>query len=75
MDTLEIKLELQRMIEAESDPSILEAIRELLQKQKIDPVLQEKMVSRALKAEEDFKAGRFYTREEVIQRTNKFVGK
>ena len=47
MDTLEIKLELQRMIEAESDPSILEAIRELLQKQKIDPVLQEKMISSA----------------------------
>ena len=37
----------------------------LLLKSSLDPILKEKLTSRALKAEEDIKAGRVYTREEL----------
>tara|TARA_R110001599_G_scaffold221395_7_gene420034 strand:+ start:318 stop:461 length:144 start_codon:yes stop_codon:yes gene_type:complete len=36
----------------------------LLVKSSLDPNLREKLTSRALKAEEDIKAGKVYTREE-----------
>ena len=36
----------------------------MLVKSSLDPNLREKLTSRALKAEEDIKAGKVYTREE-----------
>lgn len=71
MDTIEIKTELQQMIELESDVQILEAIRTILQKTNFDPVLKAKLTSRALKSEEAIKAGKVFTKEEVIQRTQR----
>ena len=75
METITIKEELKQRIDLEDNPVILNAIKDLLSHPPIDLVLQEKLVSRALKAEEDFKAGRIYTREEVIDRTDKFLNK
>lgn len=71
MDTLEIKIELQQMIELESDIQILEAIRTILQKTNSDPLLKEKLTNRALRSEEAIKMGKVFTREEVIQRTQR----
>jgi len=75
MDNLALKEEIKQRIDQEDDPAILDAVKDLLNHPPIDPVLQAKLVSRALKAEEDFKAGRIYSKEEVIGRTNKFLNK
>ena len=64
MRAMEIKKELRILIEKENDLHILEAIKTLLVKSSLDPTLKEKLTSRALKAEEDIKEGRVYTREE-----------
>jgi len=68
MSTLELKSELQHMIERETDVTILKAIRTILVKTSLDPVLKEKLIVRALKSEEDIKAGRVYSRDEVVKR-------
>lgn len=69
MSAVEIKTELQQMIEHETDMKVLEAIRTILLKTGLSPVLKEKLTLRALKSEEDIKAGRVYSKEEVISRT------
>lgn len=74
MKTADIKTELRELIEKESDNSILEAIRTLLTKTRLNPVLKEKLTSRALKAEEDIKAGRVMNRKELELRLNKRFG-
>lgn len=75
MDTEIIKEELKLLIDKEDDPAILDAVKELLNNPPIDLILQEKLISRALKSLEDIRAGRVLTKEEVIQRTNHLVGK
>lgn len=71
MTTAGIKTELQKMIENETDMRVLEAIRTILQKTSLNPILKEKLTGRALKSEEDIKAGRVFSKEEVIQHTNR----
>ncbi len=71
MSAIEIKTELQQMIERETDLGVLQAILTILQKTGLDPVLKEKLSSRASKSEEDIKAGRVFSREEVVQRTSR----
>lgn len=70
MSVVEIKSELQKMIENETDYSVLQAIRTLLKKTSLNPVLKEKLTIRALKSEEDIRDGRVFSKEEVIKRTN-----
>lgn len=74
MKTADIKTELRELIDKESDNSILEAIRTLLKKTRLNPILKEKLTSRALKAEEDIKAGRVMNREELELRLDKRLG-
>ena len=69
METIIIKQVLIRLIEAENDPTILGAIKDLLNPIAIDPILEEKLISRALKAEEDIKAGRVYSEEEFFNKS------
>jgi hypothetical protein len=40
----------------------------------LDPVLKERLTSRALKAEEDIRAGRVYTREEFEKKLDDRLG-
>jgi len=68
MNTIEIKTELQQMIEQEKDMGILEAIRTILQKTRLDPVLKEKLTERALRSEKDISEGRLWSKEETAQR-------
>ena len=71
MSTLQLKAELQQMIEQEFDLEILNAVRLILQKERNDPILQQKLTIRALKSEADIKAGRVFTVEEVLKRTQR----
>ena len=71
MNAVEIKTELQQMIEHENDISVLEAIRTILLKTGLNPILKEKLTLRALKSEDDIKAGQVFGKEEVIQRTTR----
>ncbi len=71
MGVVEIKTELQRMIEQETDVTVLEAIRTLLLKTSLNPILKEKLTTRALKSEEDIATGRIFSKDEVIQRNSR----
>ena len=64
METITIKEELKQRIDLEDNPVILNAIKDLLFPEENDPIYKEKLISRALKADEDIKAGRVYTSEE-----------
>jgi hypothetical protein len=69
MSAADLKTELQRMIEQETDINILKAIRTILQKTSPNHVLMEKLTSRALKSEADIQAGRVFDKEGAIKGT------
>lgn len=71
MSTGELRTELQKMIEQEADVTVLKAIRTILQKTSLNPALKEKLTSRALKSEADIKAGRVFSKSDVIKRTSR----
>jgi hypothetical protein len=71
MSTVELKTELQKMIEQEKDMGVLEAIRTILKKTSLDPALKEKLTARALKSEQDIEGGNLLSKEEIIQRTQR----
>ena len=66
MSAVEIKTEVQQLIENETDLSVLQAIRTILLKTGLNPILKEKLTQRALKSEENIKSGRVFTKEEVV---------
>ena len=72
MDNFAIKEELKQRIDLEDNPIVLDAVKDLLNH---PPVLQAKLVSRALKAEEDIKAGRVYTSEEFKSKVNEHIAR
>lgn len=72
MKAEDIKTELRELIEKETDSSILEAIKTLLKKSSLNPVLKQKLTSRALKANEDIAAGRVMDRKEL---ESKLIGR
>jgi hypothetical protein len=71
MGANEIKTELWQLIEHETDISVLQAIHTILLKTGLNPKLKEKLTLRALKSEEDIKANRVFSKEDVIRRTNR----
>ena len=71
MTTSGIKTELQKMIEHETDMTVLQAIHTILQKTSLNPVLKEKLTARALRSEEEIKEGRVLGKDEVIRRTTR----
>jgi len=71
MSSITIKSDLQKMIAEQDDINVLEAIYTLLQKTSLNPELKIKLTSRAKKAEEDIVSGRVFTKDEVIQKTNR----
>jgi hypothetical protein len=75
MTTISIKTELKELIERERDVSILKAIKALLQKTTLDTTLREKLSRRAMRAEEDIKADRTFSRAEIVKQTNKLIKK
>ncbi|MFM8851054.1 MAG: hypothetical protein ACKOE5_11750 [Cytophagales bacterium] len=69
------KQELVRMIESVNNPEILDALKSLLSDWDKDSMIKQRMVFGALRSEEDFKAGRVYTREQVTEKTNGHLNK
>jgi hypothetical protein len=74
MGEIDIKQELRTLIEKENDLHVLEAIKTLLVKSSLNPILKEKLTSRALKAEKDIKSGRVYTKEEFEKKLDNGLG-
>ena len=72
METSTIKEELKQRIDLEDNPVILKAIKDLLFPEENDPIYKEKLISRALKADEDIKAGRVYTSEEFFKKSQEY---
>lgn len=58
------------MIDNTDDINVLRAILTLLKKTKTDSVLKSKLTGRAEKSESDIKAGRLFTKQDVIDITN-----
>lgn len=65
MNSINIKEEIRSLIDKENDRHVLEVIKNLLMKSNLDPILKEKLTSRALKAERDIGDGNVFTREEL----------
>ena len=74
MNTAEIREELRNLIDQENDYSILEAIKTLLKKSSLDPVLKDKLISRAMKSEADIAEVRVMDRQEFEEKLNGRMG-
>ncbi|AFL82701.1 hypothetical protein Belba_0029 [Belliella baltica DSM 15883] len=74
MNSINIKEEIRSLIEKENDSHVLEVVKNLLTKSKLDPILKEKLASRALKAERDIDDGNVFTREELEEKLDKSLG-
>jgi hypothetical protein len=75
MATTDIKIELKKLIDQEADANVLEALKTLLIKTKLNATLQEKLISRALKSEEDINNQRVYNQEEIKEKTKQFLNR
>ena len=70
------KLHFIEEILAISNEAIIEKLESVLEKERknLNPVLREKLISRALKANEDIKAGRVYSRQEAEAKIKERLG-
>jgi hypothetical protein len=75
MTTSDLKKELKTLISQENIPNTLEAIKTLLINSSLNPVLKQKLSSRALKSEEDIKANIVYTKEEFEKKLDDILDK
>ena len=64
MKVAEIKNEIQKLVETENNPDILNNVYEILEKAQHEARMKEAIIEGALKSEEDIKAGRVYSSEE-----------
>jgi len=60
-----LKEEIKELVDQEENTDRLEKVKTLLMENHSDPAMKEWMTQRALKAEEDYKAGRVHSVEEV----------
>ncbi|WP_375578299.1 hypothetical protein ABWH96_14830 [Marivirga tractuosa] len=76
MDIQSRKLQFIQGILTINDEKIIEKLESVLkdEQQKIDPVLKEKLTSRAVKANEDIKSGKVYNREEAEKELRNRMG-
>ena len=70
MNATDIKTELRELIDNETDLHVLEAIKTLLKKSSLDPLLKEKLTSRALKSEKDIEKRKLLNREDFEEELN-----
>lgn len=69
MTRTDIKGEIKRLLENESDEGVLEKILGMLSRRLTTQSHQERVVEGALLSEEDIQAGRLLDQDEVIRRT------
>ncbi|MEQ9300325.1 MAG: hypothetical protein RIF33_17260 [Cyclobacteriaceae bacterium] len=76
MDLQTRKLHFIEELLAISNEKVMEELESVLQReqQALDPVLKDKLTSRALKSNEDIKAGRVYSREEAEVKIQQRMG-
>jgi len=74
MNKVGIREEIKQLIDKETDLVILETIKELLIIREDNPVYKNKLISRALQAEEDIKAGKVYSEEEFFKKSKERFG-
>ncbi len=74
MGDTNIKIELQELLAKENDLNVLEAIRSILIRTNLDPVLKAKLSLRALNAERNIQEGKVFNRKDVEQRINSKFG-
>jgi len=70
MNATDIKTELRELIDNETDLHVLEAIKTLLIKSSLSPLLKEKLTSRALKSEKDIEKRKLLNREDFEEELN-----
>jgi len=75
MVTTDIKVELKRLIDQEDDNNVLEALKILLNRTNLNLVLKDKLISRALKSEDDINNQRVYNQDEIKERTKQFLNR
>ena len=68
MKAIDLKAELQQLIESENDVSILESLRILLKRTRMDSALKGALTSRAQESEKDITEGRVLSKSDVITR-------
>jgi hypothetical protein len=76
MDIQTKKLNFIQEVLSVSNEKIIDKLESLLEEEKrnLDPILKEKLTSRALKANEDIKEGRVYSRKEAEAALKKRMG-
>jgi hypothetical protein len=76
MDLQTRKLHFIEELLAISNEKVMEELESVLQReqQTLDPVLKDKLTSRALKSNQDIKAGRVYSREEAEAKIQQRMG-
>lgn len=65
------KEEIKKLVDEQQDSAVIKEVYELLQP-RLDPILREKLIARALRSEEDIKHGRVHTIEEARKLTQRF---
>lgn len=70
------KLNFIQEVLAVSNEKIIDKLESLLKKEQgnLDPILKEKLTARALKANQDIKEGKVYTREEAEAKLKERMG-
>ena len=69
MKSLDIKSEIKNILEQVNDVDILEAVKTILLKSSLDPVLKDKLSKRAMQSESDIKQNKLFGRDEVAEKT------
>lgn len=67
MSNAKIKIEIKELVEAQSDMTVLKAVRKMLS----EATLEKKLIERANESEADIANGRVYSIAEVKKRLNK----
>lgn len=73
MTTASKKALLKKLIESERDPAVLDLVDNVLQRRTRAVAFQSEMVQRVMRAEEDYKAGRYQTLEEFGKDMEQFI--
>ncbi|MBY0436184.1 MAG: hypothetical protein K2U26_18985 [Cyclobacteriaceae bacterium] len=70
-----LKKEVQQLLESEKDPDVLAAIHNLLVQSEKHQAQKEKMISRALRAEQDILSGHTYTLDEFKKASDELISR
>ena len=70
MNTIDLKAELKQLIESENDLGILQSLKLLLKKTRLNQELKSVLSSRAIQSENDIQSGKIYSKAEIEKKLN-----